>query len=44
MDEKFDLWAIVELMGHSKIAGKCTEQSIAGSNMLNLTFFICVLA
>ena len=36
MEEKFDLWAIVELMGHSKIAGRCSEQSIAGSNMLRV--------
>lgn len=35
-DEKFDCWCIVELMGHAKIAGKCTEQSIAGVNMLRV--------
>ena len=34
--EKFDLWCIVELFGHSKIAGRCTEQNIAGSNMLRV--------
>ena len=34
--EKFDLWCIVELMGHQKIAGKCTEQSLAGVNMLRV--------
>ncbi len=34
--EKFDLWCIVELMGHQQIAGKCTEQSIAGANMLRV--------
>lgn len=34
--EKFDLWAIVELFGHSKIAGRCTEQNIAGTNMLRV--------
>ncbi|KEQ31235.1 hypothetical protein N180_03020 [Pedobacter antarcticus 4BY] len=35
-NEKFDLWCLVELFGHSKIAGKCTEQNIAGSNMLRV--------
>lgn len=34
--EKFELWCIVELMGHQRIAGKCTEQSIAGVNMLRV--------
>jgi hypothetical protein len=34
--EKFDLWCIVELFGHQKIAGRCTEQNIAGTNMLRV--------
>lgn len=34
--EKFDLWCVVELFGHAKIAGKCTEQNIAGTNMLRV--------
>lgn len=34
--QKFDLWCIVELFGHTKIAGKCTEQNIAGTNMLRV--------
>lgn len=34
--EKFDLWCLVELFGHSKIAGRCTEQNIAGTNMLRV--------
>ena len=34
--EKFDLWCLVELFGHAKIAGKCTEQNIAGTNMLRV--------
>ena len=33
---KFDLWCIVELFGHTKIAGRCTEQNIAGTNMLRV--------
>lgn len=34
--EKFDLWCMVELFGHQRIAGKCTEQNIAGTNMLRV--------
>ncbi|MVT11350.1 hypothetical protein [Chitinophaga tropicalis] len=34
--EKFEQWCIIELMGHQKIAGKCTEQNIAGANMLRV--------
>lgn len=34
--EKFDLWCLVELFGHTKIAGKCTEQNIAGASMLRV--------
>lgn len=36
MENKFDLWCIVELFGHTKIAGRCTEQNIAGTNMLRV--------
>ena len=35
-EDKFDLWCMVELFGHNKIAGKCTEQNIAGVNMLRV--------
>lgn len=35
-EQKFDLWCIVELFGHAKIAGRCTEQNIAGTNMLRV--------
>jgi hypothetical protein len=34
--EKFELWCVVELFGHQKIAGLCTEQNIAGANMLRV--------
>ena len=34
--EKFESWAILELFGHNQIAGKCTEQNIAGVNMLRI--------
>ncbi len=32
--EKFEVWALVELFGHNKIVGKCTERNVAGSNFL----------
>ena len=34
--ERFEAWAIVELFGHSQIAGKCSEQNIAGTNFLRV--------
>lgn len=30
MSEKFDSWAIIELFGHSQLAGKVSEQTIGG--------------
>jgi len=33
---KFDQWAIVELMGHRKIAGRVTEQVVAGTALLRI--------
>lgn len=36
METKFDLWCIVELFGHNRIAGRCTEQNVAGVNMLRV--------
>lgn len=33
---KFDLWCLVELFGHQRIAGRCTEQNVAGTNMLRV--------
>lgn len=35
-ENKFEHWAVVELMGHSQCAGRCTEQSVAGTNMLRV--------
>lgn len=35
-NENFNLWCIVELFGHNRIAGKCSEQNIAGSNFLRV--------
>lgn len=34
--EKFETWAIVELMGHRKLAGKVSEQIIAGAPLLRI--------
>ena len=34
--DKFEQWAIVEIMGHQKFAGYLTEQTIAGAGMLRL--------
>jgi len=34
--EKFDSWAIVELMGHRKLGGRVTEQVIAGAPLLRI--------
>ncbi len=36
MEKQFESWAIVELFGHARICGKCSEQNIAGSNMLRV--------
>lgn len=35
-NQNFELWCIVELFGHNRIAGKCTEQNIAGNNFLRV--------
>jgi hypothetical protein len=35
-EEKFDAWAIVELMGHRKMAGRVSEQVIAGAALLRI--------
>lgn len=32
----FEAWAVVELLGHRQIAGRVTEESIAGTNMLRV--------
>ncbi len=36
MAEAFDTWAIMELMGHRKLAGKVREVQIAGAGMLRI--------
>jgi len=34
--EKFDQWAIVELFGHQRIAGRVTEASIGGAAFIRV--------
>ncbi len=34
--EKFDCWAVVEVMGHSRYAGRVTEQAIGGCNFVRV--------
>lgn len=34
--EKFEQWANVELMGHQRVVGRCTEEMIAGHPMLRV--------
>ncbi len=35
-EQKFEAWAIVELFGHQKIAGRLTEQTIGGCHFLRV--------
>lgn len=34
--DKFKAWAIVELFGHQRIAGKLTEQAIGGASFIRV--------
>jgi len=36
MEEKFEEWAILELMGHRRLAGKVTDASILGGALLRI--------
>jgi len=36
MAEKFDQWAIVELFGHTQIAGEVSEQVIGGYSLIRV--------
>lgn len=36
MAEKFEAWGIVEIMGHHRIAGRLSEQVIAGAALLRV--------
>jgi hypothetical protein len=34
--ERFDLWAIVEMLGHRRVVGRVTEQVIAGAGFIRI--------
>lgn len=34
--EKYETWAIVELLGHKRLAGFVTEQAIAGASLVRI--------
>lgn len=34
--QTFESWAVVELFGHQRIAGRVTEQQVAGTNFLRV--------
>lgn len=36
MKEKFEEWAIVELFGHQKIAGRISEQQVGGASFVRV--------
>jgi len=35
-DNTFDVWAILEIMGHTRIAGRVTEQALGGSALIRV--------
>ena len=35
-EAKFDVWGIVEIMGHLRLAGHLTEQNVAGTALLRV--------
>ena len=35
-DNTFDTWALVELMGHSRIAGRVTDATIGGATFIRV--------
>lgn len=34
--QKFEAWGLVEIMGHSQLAGRLSEEVIAGANLLRV--------
>lgn len=36
MSEKFEQWAIVEVMGYQRLAGKVTEQAVGGTSFVRV--------
>lgn len=40
-EQKFEQWAIVELFGHQRIAGRVTEETIGGSSFVRVDVPAC---
>lgn len=38
-DERFDEWAVLELMGHRRLAGRVSEVELAGAAFLRIDVF-----
>lgn len=38
--QAFETWALVELMGHRRMAGKVSEQTIAGAGTIRVDVFV----
>jgi len=38
--ETFEEWAILELMGHRRLAGRLSEQQIGGASFLRIDVFV----
>lgn len=36
MSNKFEAWGVVEIMGHQSLAGRLSEQVVAGANLLRV--------
>jgi len=36
MADKFEQWAIVEVMGHQRFAGRVTEEAVGGANFVRV--------
>lgn len=34
--ERFEVWGLVELMGHQQVAGRITEEAIGGANLVRV--------
>lgn len=35
-EERFETWAVIELMGHRRLAGLVSEQHVAGTTLLRI--------
>ena len=41
--ERFDTWALVEIMGHKQLAGRVSETTLAGAGMLRVDVLLCAI-